>query len=152
MDELAAKSARFYESLHARFDLVFNDVTDRDAGFYQHVEGDPHTWWKAADFRRHDEYIAGFTRRTNTPVVLWQLPLGDTKLNDTWNHYRDNRLQWWLDSPSGAHLRATRSAGVIGLLFGGGASGTTGDQTDGGFFYRLARRYEAHPLSLSATL
>jgi hypothetical protein len=26
MDELAAESARFYESLHARFDLVFNDV------------------------------------------------------------------------------------------------------------------------------
>jgi hypothetical protein len=37
---------------------------------------------------------------------------------------------------------------VIGLLFGGGAAGTTSDQTDGGFFYRLARRYEAHPLAL----
>ena len=78
MDALAARSAAFYESLHAHFDLVFNDVTDRDAGFYQHVENNPHTWWGPADFVRHDEYIAGFTRRTHEAVVLWQLPVGDT--------------------------------------------------------------------------
>jgi hypothetical protein len=148
MGVLAAKSATFYKALHAHFDLVFNDVTDRDAGFYQYVEGNPHTWWGPADFRRLNAYLAGFTRRTHTGVVLWQLPLGDTMLNNTWGHYRDNRLQWWLDDPSGPHLRATRNAGVIGLLFGGGAAGTTSDQTDGGFFYRLARRYEAHPLAL----
>ena len=148
MDALAARSAAFYATLHARFDLVFNDVTDRDAGFYAKVLNNPKTAWGPADFRRLDAYLAGFTRRTHTPVVLWQLPLGDTHLNDTWGHYRDNRLQWWLDDPSGAHLRATRNAGVIGLLFGGGATGTTSDQSDGGFFYRLARRYEAHPLSL----
>jgi hypothetical protein len=148
MDALATRSATFYASLHARFDLVFNDVTDRDAGFYAKVMNNPKTAWGPADFRRLDAYLAGFTRRTHTPVVLWQLPLGDTHLNNTWGHYRDNRLQWWLDDPSGAHLRATRNAGVIGLLFGGGATGTTSDQSDGGFFYRLARRYEAHPLSL----
>ncbi|MGZ4169451.1 MAG: hypothetical protein ACXVFO_20835 [Solirubrobacteraceae bacterium] len=148
MDALAARSAAFYASLHAHFDLVFHDVTDRDAGFYAKVENNPHTWWGPADFRRLDAYLAGFTRRTHTAVVLWQLPLGDTRLNDTWGHYRDNRLQWWLDDPSGAHLRASRNAGVVGLLFGGGATGTTSDQSDGGFFYRLARGYEAHPLSL----
>jgi hypothetical protein len=82
--------------------------------------------------------------------VLWQLPLGDTMLNNTWDHYRDKRLQWWLGDPSGRHLRATSDAGVIGLLFGGGAAGTTSDQTDGGFFYRLARRYETLPLTLRA--
>lgn len=149
MRALGARSAAFYRSLHARFDLVFSDVTDRDAGFYQHVENNPHTWWGPADFRRHDAYLAAFTARTHTPVVLWQLPLGDTSLNDTWGHYRDNRLQWWLSDPSGAHLRATRNAGVVGLLFGGGAAGTTSAQGDGGLFYRLARRYESHPLSLS---
>ncbi len=107
MDQLAAESAAFYESLHARFDLVFNDVTDRDAGFYQHVEGNSHTWWGPADFARHDRYIAGFTRRTHTAVVLWQLPVGDTHENDTWDHFRDNRLQWWFGRGSAAHLRAT---------------------------------------------
>jgi hypothetical protein len=149
MDVLAAKSAAFYESLHAHFDLVFNDVTDRDADYYRDVEGNPHTWWGPADFARENRYIAGFTRRTHTAVVLWQLPLGDSHENDTWNHYRDNRLQWWLGPVSSAHLRATRDSGVVGLLFGAGASGNTTDMTDGGLFYRLARGYESHPLSVA---
>lgn len=147
MRALGAQSAAFYRSLKAHFDLVFNDVTDRDAGFYRVIYGNPHTAWAAADFQRHDVYIGAFTRATHTPVVLWQLPLGNTSLTDTWGHFRDNRLQWWLDDPTGAHLRASRDAGVIGLLFGGGATGTTSAQTDGGLFYRLARGYEAHPLS-----
>jgi hypothetical protein len=149
MRALARTSAAFYESLRAHFDLVFEDVTDRDAGFYQHVEDNPDTWWGPSDFRRLNVYLATFSEITHTPIVLWQLPLGDSHLNDTWEHYRDNRLQWWLSEPSGAHLRVTRDAGVIGLLFGGGAPGTTSDQTDGGFFYRVARRYEEHPLSLT---
>ena len=81
-------------------------------------------------------------------MVLWQLPLGNTFLDDTWGHYRDNRVQWWLGPGGRAHLRATRNAGVIGLLFGGGADGTTSAQTDGGLFYRLARSYEARPVGL----
>jgi len=151
MRALGRKSAAFYESLHAHFNLVFNDVTDRDAGFYQFVEHNPKTWWGPADFRRHDAYLSAFTQRTHTPVVLWQLPVGNTTLDNTSGHYQDNRLQWWLDDPSGAHLRATRNAGVVGLLFGGGADGTTTPQTDGGFFYRLARGYASHPLTLSGS-
>ncbi len=100
MDALAAKSAAFYESLHAHFNLVFNDVTDRDADFYKLVEGNPHTWWGPSDFARLNRYLSGFTRRTHTAVVLWQLPLGNTFLNDTWGHYRDNRVQWWLGAGS----------------------------------------------------
>jgi hypothetical protein len=148
MDALARKSATFYESLHARFDLVFNDVADRDAGFYKVIEGNPNMTWGPADFARRDAYIAGFTRRTHTAVVLWQLPLGNTRLNDTWERFRDTRVQWWLGDHSAAHLRATHDAGVIGLLFGGGAAGTTSPQTDGGLFYRLSRRYLRHPLAL----
>ena len=143
MDQLAATSAAFYQSLGAPFDLVFNDLTNRDAGFYRTVLHNPNTAWGPEDFRRHDAYIAGFTRRTHTPVVLWQLPLGNTTLNETSGRYTDDRLQWWFEDPTGAHLKATRDAGVIGLLFGGGAPGTTSAQTDGGFFYRLARRYFA---------
>lgn len=148
MDALAARSAAFYESLHAHFDLVFNDVTDRDADYYKIVEHNPDTWWGPANFERENDYIAGFTRRTGTPVVLWQLPVGNTSLNDTWEHYRDDRLQWWFGPGSAARLRATRDAGVIGMLFGAGATGCTTPQSDGGFFYRLARQYESDPLSL----
>jgi hypothetical protein len=150
IERLAAESAAFYESLHVSFDLVFNDVTDRDAGFYRVIEGNPRTAWTPSDFRRHDAYIASFTRLAHVPVVLWQLPLGNTRLNDTWDHFRDNRVQWWLGTGSALHLRATRASGVIGLLFGGGADGTSSPQTDGGLFYRLSARYLAHPLKLRA--
>ncbi len=40
----AAQSAAFYRSLHARFDVAFEDFSDRDAGFYEKVEGNPRTW------------------------------------------------------------------------------------------------------------
>jgi hypothetical protein len=149
MAALGARSAAFYASLHAHFDLVFNDVLDRDAGFYKVIDNNPNVRWGPADFHRHDAYIASFTRHTHTAVVLWQLPLGNTMLNNTWDHFQDNRVQWWLGERSRRHLRATRDAGVIGLLFGGGAAGTTSASSDGGLFYRLARRYEAHPLALS---
>jgi hypothetical protein len=148
MDQLAATSAAFYKSLDARFDLVFNDVTNRDSGYYRTVLHNPSTAWGPQDFRRHEAYIAGFTRRTRTPVVLWQLPLGDTALDETTGRYTDDRLQWWFEDATGQHLRAAREAGVIGMLFGGGAPGTTSAQTDGGLFYRLARRYAAAPLAL----
>jgi hypothetical protein len=96
----------------------------------------------------HLAYIAGFTRRVHLPVVLWQLPLGNSFLDDTWDHFRDNRLQWWLAPGGRAHLRATMRSGVIGLLFGGGADGTTSAQTDGGLFDRLAAAYERWPAAL----
>ncbi len=147
-EAVATRSAAFYRSLHAHFNLVFTDVTDRDAGFYKVIEGNPNTWWGPSNFRRENTYIGEFTRRTHEPVVLWQLPLGNTFLNNTWEHFRDDRVQWWLGAGGRAHLRATRNAGVIGLLFGGGAAGTTGANTDGGLFFRLAGRYLSHPLSL----
>src|SRR5262249_24391015 len=49
----AAKSASFYKSLHAKFDLSFEDFSDRDAGFYAKQQGNPKTWFAPADFRRH---------------------------------------------------------------------------------------------------
>jgi hypothetical protein len=34
------------------------------------------------------------------------------------------------------------------VLFGGGVAGTTSAATDGGYFDRVARAYERHPLPL----
>src|SRR5205823_4112181 len=38
-DALAAKAARFYRSLKAKFDVTFTDWSDRDAGFKQAIYG-----------------------------------------------------------------------------------------------------------------
>jgi hypothetical protein len=147
--QLARSSARFYRSLGARFDIVFNDVADRDAGFREKVLGDGgRSAWKAADFHRHTAYIRGFTRRTHKRVVVWQIPLGNSTLANTSGRYRDNRVEWWLGSRRAAHLREARRAGIVALVFGGGTEGTTSAETDGGLFYRLARDYYRKPLRL----
>ena len=124
----AAQSARFYRSLHARFDIAFEDFSDRDAGFYEKVEGNPNTWFKPADFHRHLLYGATFVRLAGLRMVPWQIPLGNTvmrAMDDTWGHYQDNRVQWLLGPDGRAHLRAYVRAGYAGFLFGGGADGTT---------------------------
>ena len=124
----AGRSAAFYGSLHASFDVAFEDFSDRDAGFYEKVQGNPNTWFTPADFRRHLLYGATFVKLTGLRMVAWQIPLGNTLMqaqDDTWGHYQDNRVQWLLGAGGRAHLRAYVKAGYVGFLFGGGAGGTT---------------------------
>jgi hypothetical protein len=128
-DALAAKAASFYTSLGTAFDLAFTDLSDRDSGFYQHYLGDGGAaWWNASDFPRYGRFIAGFVAGSGKRVIVWQIPMGNTKMratNDTWGHYADNRPEWFLDSIASGNLASWRDDGVIGLLFGGGAEGTT---------------------------
>jgi hypothetical protein len=140
---LAAKAASFYRLLRTRFDMVFAEFSDRDSGFKVHVYGRPaaEAWWTKADFARHVRFLTRFHRRDPRPLFLWQIPLGNTALPDTWGRFRDNRPQWLLGREARAHRAAYRRAGVRALLFGGGADGTTSEKTDGGWFLRHARAY-----------
>jgi len=177
VDALAARAAAFYQSLGASFDIAFTDIGDRDADFKKLVYGDGGAaWWDDADFARYARFVAGFVAGTGKRVVVWQIPLGNTRMkamDDTWGHYQDNRVEWFLDDPSGTHLAMWRDAGAVALLYGGGADGTTcacdaqGDgvtnpspingnlgaslsaDDDGGYFAaRSAAYYAAGPLSL----
>jgi hypothetical protein len=124
----AAESARFYRSLHAKFDVSFEDFSDRDAGFYEKIQGNPNTWFTPADFHRHLLYGSTFVQLAGIRMAAWQIPLGNTlmqAMDDTWGHYQDNRVQWLLGDGARAHLRAYVNAGYVGFLFGGGADGTT---------------------------
>jgi hypothetical protein len=129
IDALAARSTVFQRSLGASFDLVFTDPSDRDAAFKQIVYGDGGaSWWDATDYQRFDQYVGDFVRGTGLRMVLWQTPLGNTKMramNNTWGHYQDNHVEWWFDDATAAHLASTVSSGVVAILFGGGAGGTT---------------------------
>ncbi len=148
IDEQADRAARFYGSLGADFDLIFNDVADRDDGFRQKVLGEarPFHRWGSGDVGRHLRYLRGVSERTREPLVLWQLPLGNRSLPNTFGRFRDNRVDLLLGSRR--TLRALRAAGVVGLLFGAGADGCTTPATDGGRFYRLARRAARAPIRL----
>jgi hypothetical protein len=169
IDRLAARSAAFYRSLHAPFDLTFAEFSDRDAGFKEKVYGDGGaSWWKAGDFKRNVRYLRAYSRDSGQAIAMWQIPLGNTEMraeNNTSGHYQDNRVQWLLGRGGRAHLRAYRAAGVIAYLFGGGADGTTcacdarhdgitdppaingnrrrslSADDDGGLFKELARRF-----------
>lgn len=123
---LAAQSAAFYRSLGAPFDVAFEDFSDRDAGFYATIKGDDQTWFTPADFQRHLVYAQTFMRLAGVRLAAWQIPLGNTTMramNNTWDHFQDNRVQWILGSR--AHLRAYAAGGFAGFLFGRGADGAT---------------------------
>jgi hypothetical protein len=171
IDGLAARSAAFQKSLGASFDLVFTDPADRDAGFDQYINGDGGaSWWDSADYDRFNRYVGDFVGGVGLRMVLWQTPLGNTKMramNNTWGHYQDNHVGWWFDDATATHLAASVNAGVVAILFGGGAGGTTsasdamGDGTtnpaaingnnttsysaddDGGYFRHQATAYYA---------
>jgi hypothetical protein len=124
----AARSAAFYRSLHARFDVSFEDFSDRDSGFYERVEHNAKVWFRPADFARHLLYAQTFVRLAGIRMVAWQIPLGNTLMraeNDTNDHYQDNRVQWLLGAGSRARLRQYVAAGFAGFLFGRGADGNT---------------------------
>ena len=129
IDALADRSAAFEASLGADFDLSFGDPADRDADFDRIINGDGgHSWWDATDYARWNRWIGRFVRASGLRMVLWQIPLGNTKMravNNTWGHYQDNHVEWWLGEGNAANLQATMDAGVIALLYGGGADGTT---------------------------
>jgi hypothetical protein len=124
----AAQSAAFYRALAARFDVAFEDFSDRDAGFYEKQQGNAKTWFTPADFARHLLYAKTFVRLAGVRMVAWQIPLGNTlmrAMDDTWDHYQDNRVQWLLGDGSRGRLRAYAAAGFVGFLFGRGADGAT---------------------------
>ncbi|MEA2412077.1 MAG: hypothetical protein QOC77_2638 [Thermoleophilaceae bacterium] len=165
---LGLRAARFYRSLHAHFDMTFAEFGDRDSGFNQFVGGDGGaSWWNAADFRRDVHFDSLYSHAAHQRIVKWQIPLGNTlmrAMDDTWGHFRDNRVQWLLGGDR-KHLRAYAGAGVVALLFGGGADGTTcacdaqhdgvtnpapkhgntrkslNADDDGGYFRQQVRRY-----------
>lgn len=66
-------------------------------------------------------------------LILWQVPCGNMALDNSPNHYQDNRVAYAF-----RHPRDLADTGVIAVLFGGGASGMTGPSTDGGFIQAQA--------------
>jgi hypothetical protein len=124
----AAQSAAFYRSLRAKFDIAFEDFSDRDSAYYAIVEHNPAVWFKPADFHRHLLYAQTFVRLAGVRMVAWQIPLGNTLMraeDNTNDHYQDNRVQWLLGAGSRARLRAYVAAGFAGFMFGRGADGNT---------------------------
>ena len=164
VDRMAAAAVSFYRSLHASFDVTFTELTDRDAGYAEVVNGaGAGAWWGPVDFNHDLRFLRDYHARIPLPIVMWQIPLGNTvspTVNNTPYHYKDNKVQWLLGSGSDPHLRAFVNAGGVALLFGGGQAQDTdagdasgdGHPDDGGYFDARARAYyAAGALPLAAT-
>ncbi len=76
--------------------------------------------------------------RVGRPILWWQVPVGNGALANTTNHYRDNRLDWFLD-----HTAELADQGAIGAAFGGGQWSSTTPETDGGHLQARAAAYAA---------
>ncbi|GEM_PF-1021390 len=110
------------------FDVLFNDVADRDAGYYKYVLNNPGQWWDRLNqtlpnFKRWESYVAGFSGAAGRKVIVSGVPEGnqyfDTE-NNTNGHYQDNRPEYFF-----GHVSELASAGVAGVIFGAGNSGST---------------------------
>ncbi len=110
------------------YDLLTNDVLDRDAGYYKYVYGNSSVWWDRLNvtfpnFHRWETYIDAAHLAAGRSFLIWQIPEGnqyfDTE-NNTDGHYQDNRAEYFF-----AHIGELAQSGIIGLLFGAGNGGST---------------------------
>lgn len=101
------------------FDLVFNDVSDNDAG----LNG---RWWDRndtsfPDFQQWLTWMTELRAKTARPLVVWQVPVGNQyfkTMNQSSGHTQDNRAEYFL-----SHVSGLQAAGIIAVLFGSGGNG-----------------------------
>ncbi len=126
--EMAQRTAAFIDAMGgSQADLLIVEWSDRDAG------SGLRPWWDDADQEtprptRAILWENALSQAAHKRLLLWQVPAGNMTLDNTCDHYQDNRAAYAF-----AHPRDLFDAGVIGVLFGGGAACMTQVWTDGGF-------------------
>ncbi len=136
----AVKTATFLAACGSSADLVIVETSDRDAGYYQ-AAMNKNTWWDATnatlpDFHQDFTWVKALTESMSKPALYWQTPLGNANQNNTANHYKDNRVQYFF-----AHMSELAGAHAIGVAYGAGAGDQTTPESDGGYFVTQAKAY-----------
>jgi hypothetical protein len=137
-------------------DIVVMQTLDRDAGCFEAAkESDcmrAGTGWywdetnaSHPNFQDHLAVAQAFNTGLGRPLVWWQTPLGVVSATPggTTNHYRDNRVHYFLTNPS-----QLVAVGGLGVVFGAGSSDCTTIATDNGQYKTLSSAYLAHPAAL----
>ncbi|WP_031482900.1 RICIN domain-containing protein [Streptomyces bicolor] len=123
------KCVKDYADLGARnADFLVSDVSDRDAGWYaQPAHGSRDSFWTDQKAAAALKFYKTMAESAGKPVVLWQIPVGNMAQNNTRNHYKDDKVDWFF-----AHMDQVANAHVAGLFFGPGQEEQTTVESDGG--------------------
>jgi hypothetical protein len=142
----AQKTAAFLAACgESDADLIIVETSDRDAGYYQ-SQG-KNTFWDATNqtlpnFHQDFAWVKALTEALGKPALYWQTPLGNANQNNTNNHWKDNRVQYFF-----AHEDELAAAHALGVVYGAGASGqtvpglSTDANGDGGYLLSNANTY-----------
>ncbi|MCG3212657.1 MAG: hypothetical protein FOGNACKC_06332 [Anaerolineae bacterium] len=154
---LAQSTATFMGAMGgAQADLYFVEWSDRDSGCNHPTEcNPPRPWWDTANLTlprpsRAVLWANALSAAGGKRLILWQVPSGNMSLDNTEQHYQDNRPAYAF-----SHVRDLVDAGILAVLFGGGASHSTQPNTDGGFIQAqggIAYASPAAPTGLTAGL
>jgi hypothetical protein len=150
----------------AQFDFVASCPASADTALYA-ADGDTGRSWDASDsasinsesFNRYAEWLRLFHVASQTPWLIWQIPMGNSNSPNVPNAegkwagpysgitvpagctsssqtgcpsgYKDNRPEYFFAAGPGntAHLQKFATSGVFGLFFGAGTGGAS-DQSD----------------------
>jgi hypothetical protein len=138
----AQKTAAFLAACgESNADLVIVETSDRDAGYYQSMG--KNTFWDATNatlpnFHQDFAWTKALTEALGKPALYWQNPLGNANQNNTTNHWKDNRVDYFF-----AHPDELAAAHAIGAVFGAGKSDQTLPETDGGNLVAKMKAYVA---------
>ncbi|RME72071.1 MAG: hypothetical protein D6784_14055 [Chloroflexi bacterium] len=133
----------------AEADLYFVEWSDRDSGCDHPSEcNPPRPWWDTTNRTlprpaRALLWANALSEASGKRLVLWQVPAGNMGLDNTCQHYRDNRPAYAF-----SHPRDLADTGILAVLFGGGSPCSTQPNTDGGFI--LAQADTAYALPAAA--
>ncbi|MGW2718405.1 RICIN domain-containing protein [Streptomyces sp. NPDC001492] len=109
-------------------DFLVTDVSDRDAGWYaQPAHGGSDHFWNDQKAAAALGFYKTMSESVGKPVVLWQIPVGNMAQNNTFQHYQDDKVDWFF-----SHMDQVANAHVDALLFGSGQQEQTTPETDGG--------------------
>ncbi|SED36518.1 Ricin-type beta-trefoil lectin domain-like [Streptomyces sp. 3213] len=123
------KCVKDYADLGAKnADFLVSDVSDRDAGWYaQSAHGGLDKFWTDQKAAASLKFYKTMSESVGKPVVLWQIPVGNMAQNNTRNHYKDDKVDWFF-----GHMDQVADAHVAGLFFGPGQDEQTTVESDGG--------------------
>ena len=131
---MAQRTAAFLKAMGGdKADLLFVEWSDRDSGCTNLPQCQPpRAWW---DVTNHDLprptravlWENALSAAAGKRLILWQVPAGNMGLDNSCNHYQDNRAAYLF-----SHPRDAFDSGVAAVLFGSGAECMTNPSTDGG--------------------